>query len=180
MKEEGSHTKFIYNQTTIDDLKQLGFSIEILRVNGGEMPLPELSIHVDEQASLEAYWNAQAEKARYKLKLAEDKYKYWYETKYNQCFSELVDMGVPKPIQKEVESRIAEQYSKVLRQKQEKLRKVEYRYRMLMNCCVASIVTKGRMMQSLRNIVQGNTYKMGTLDPEVMSENNSLSIPVTT
>jgi hypothetical protein len=148
--------KFIYENTQIiSDLEHLGFSLDILKVQGGEMPLPDLAVHVDEQASLEAYWSALAEKSRYELMVEQDAFNYWFESKYSRCFNELQMHGVPKPIQKEVEARISFKYKEILTKKKKKLRDAEYRYRLLCNACHASLVTKGKMLQTLRNIIQG-------------------------
>lgn len=161
-----SGIKFVYKEEILDDLKQLGFSIDILKVNGGEMPLPTLHKHVDEQASLEAYWSAQAEKSRYALKLAEDSFNYWYEGVYYKSFNKLVLSGIPKPTAKEVEARISSIFPKTFKKKKEKLRKLEHDYRMLFNCCYTSVATKGRMMQTLRNIIQGGPIRMPSLETE--------------
>lgn len=160
--------KFVFSdKQVVDELRQLGFSLEMLQVHGGEMPLPILATHVDEQAALEAYWGAQAEKARYEFMIEQDSFNYWYEAKYSTCFHELQDRGVSKPIQKEVEARISKKYPKGLKIRKDALRKKEYRYRLLCNACYASIVTKGKMMQTLRNIIQGNTYKMPLMDVDI-------------
>lgn len=171
--------RFVYeNKQTLSDLEQLGFSIDILKVQGGEMPLPELAVHVDEQASLEAYWSGQAERARYELMEAQDSFNYWFENKYSKCFNDLQMNGVPKPIQKEVEARISFKYKDILLKKKSKLRKLEYRYRLLCNACHASIVTKGKMMQTLRNIIQGSgNSKMITTDmPSIDVKKEELDI----
>ena len=169
--------KFVYkNKKVIDDLKQIGFNIQMLKVEGGELPLPQLSIHVDEQASLEAYWATQAETMRYKMGLAEDEFKYWYETKYYQCYKFIHEHYDKKPTQREVEARIMNKFGEEFKVKKDKIRELEYKYRMLNNACYASIVTKGKMMQTLRNVIQGNTFKgnligvegeqIGEVDPE--------------
>jgi hypothetical protein len=164
--------KFVYENTQIiNDLGHLGFSMDILKVQGGEMPLPELAVHVDEQASLEAYWSGLAEKSRYELMLIQDSFNYWYEAKYSRCFNQLQMHGVPKPIQKEVEARISFKYKDILIKKKKKLRDAEYRYRLLCNACHASLVTKGKMLQTLRNIIQGGNAKMPITDmPSIETE----------
>lgn len=168
LKRDGNKVKFVFkDKKTIDDLAQLGFSIDILRVNGGEMPLPVLAEHIDNQSSLEAYWGARAEKARFELMSEHDSFQYWFDAKYAVCFNELQDMGVPKPIQKEVEARISRKFGKELKIRKEKVRVLEFNYRMLHNACFTSIATKGKMMQSLRNIIQGVRDKY-TLDAEVI------------
>jgi hypothetical protein len=170
--------KFIYENTQIiNDLGHLGFSLDILKVQGGEMPLPDLAIHVDEQASLEAYWSGLAEKSRYELMLVQDSFNYWFESKYSRCFNELQMQGVPKPIQKEVEARISFKYKEILIKKKKKLRDVEYRYRLLCNACHASLVTKGKMMQTLRNIIQGGNTKMPITDmPTIETETKKVDV----
>jgi len=164
--------KFVFTDIqVIDDLKQLGFSIDMLRVLGGEMPLPALAIHVDEQAALEAYWGAQAEKARYLYMLAQDEFEYWYQGKYSKFLSIISESVKTKPTQKEVEGRIARKCGKELKSKKDKLRILERDYRVLHNACFASIVTKGKMMQTLRNIVQGGNVRMPSVDAEVETVN---------
>lgn len=160
--------KFVFkNKEIIGDLKQLGFSISILKVGGGEMPLPILREHVDNQAALEAYWGAMAETARYQFMVIQDEFNYWFEAKYALCFRELQDRGVPKPIQKEVEARISLKYKKLLLGKKNKLRLAEKNYRVLANACYTSIVTKGKMMQTLRNIIQGGGTRMPLVDVDI-------------
>lgn len=171
--------KFVYkNKQIISDLDQLGFSIEVLTLRGGETPLPVLAVHVEEQASLEAYWSAQAEQARYKYSVAEDSFNFWYESKYAKHFTQLQDRGVAKPIQKEVEGRIARLCGEELKRRKEKVRKLEYRYRMLSNACLASVATKGRMLQTLRNIIQGNgagKIFLPSVDNEVIGGENDIT-----
>lgn len=162
--------KFVYkNQKIIDDLEQLGFSIDALRMQGGETPLPLLGKHVDEQAALESYWSAQSEAARYQWSVAQDAYDFWFENKYASCFIELQDMGVPKPTQTEVNARISRKYPKTIMNKKLHVRKLEHNYRMLHNACLSAIVTKGKMLQTLRNIVQGSNFvKLPHIENEVI------------
>jgi hypothetical protein len=178
LKKTKAGIKFVYQNTQIiDDLGHLGFSLDILKVQGGEMPLPDLAIHVDEQASLEAYWSALAEKTRYELMVMQDEFNYWFESKYSRCFNELQMQGVPKPIQKEVEARITFKYKEILCKKKKRLRDIEYRYRLLCNACHASLVTKGKMMQTLRNIIQGGNTKMTISDvPSIETETRKVDV----
>jgi hypothetical protein len=167
LQKDKDGIKFIFkDKKVLDDLAQLGFSIDILRVAGGEMPLPILAEHLDNQAALEAYWAARAEKARYEFMKTQDIFNYWYESKYARCFRELQERGVPKPIQKEVEARISREYGKVLKIKKEELRLAEYNFRILHNACFASMVTKGKMMQTLRNVIQGGNIKVPLIETE--------------
>jgi hypothetical protein len=168
VKKTMSGIKFVYRKEIVDELQQLGFSIDLLKVKGGELPLPVLREHVDEQASQEAYWFAQAEKARYEFSVGEDDYNFWYNGIYGKMFTKLQEDGVSKPTEKEVNAAIADNYPKNLKKRKEHLRVLERRYRMLFNCCCASIVTKGKMMQTLRNIIQGGNIKMASVDTEVI------------
>ena len=146
---------FEFRPEIINEIRQLGFIIEALEVGGGSLPLPALADHIDKQAALEAYWSAAAEKARFEFQLAEDEWNRWYNKRYLWAFNYLKEMeGIPKPTAKEVDAKIFEQYKNKYEEKQKKLRKREYNYRLLCNVCHASIVTKGKMMQSLRNILQ--------------------------
>jgi hypothetical protein len=176
MEKTRTGIKFVYeNKQIIADLEHLGFSLDILKVQGGEMPLPELAVHVDEQASLESYWSAIAEKSRYELMLEQDKFNWWFESKYSKCFNELQMNGVPKPIQKEVEARISFKYKDILNKKRKRLRDAEYKYRILCNACHASLVTKGKMLQTLRNIIQGGNSKMPITDvPTIETETKTI------
>lgn len=182
VKKTDSGIKFVYkNQQILTDLQQLGFSIEVLKIRGGETNLSDLAIHVEEQAALEAYWGGQAEAARYKMSVAEDAFDFWYESKYAICFAQLQDRGVNKPIQKEVEARIARKYSEELNRRKEKVRKLEYTYRMLSNACFSAIVTKGKMLQTLRNIIQGNGGSkmfLPSVDNEVIGGEDIASMKV--
>lgn len=167
LSREKGGIKFVFSdKKIIDDLAQLGFSLDILKVAGGEMPLPILAEHLDNQASLEAYWAARAEVARYEFLKVQDTFNYWYESKYSICFHQLQERGVPKPIQKEVEARISKKYGIILKKKKEELRIVEFNYRLLHNACFVSIVTKGKMMQTLRNVIQGNVGKIPLIETE--------------
>ncbi len=161
--------KFVYkNKQIIDDLEQLGFSIDVLKMRGGETPLPVLGTHVDEQAALEAYWSAQAEVARYKMSVAQDEFDFWFENHYATCFVQLQERGVPKPTQTEVNARISKIFPKAMMKKKLHLRKLEHNYRMLHNACLSAIVTKGKMLQTLRNIVQGSGFvKLPTVENEI-------------
>lgn len=168
-----SGIKFVYKQETIDELKQLGFSIDILKVKGGSMPLPLLRRHVDEQATLEAYWSAQAEGLRYKLSVAQDNYNFWYEAKYARCFVQLQNRGIPKPTKAEVDARISLKFPKDIRKRKERVRKLEHLYRILHNACYVSVVTKGKMLQTLRNVIMGGTYKAPSIENEVIGNDIS-------
>jgi len=155
--EDKGNFVFEFRPEIISEIRQLGFILEVLEVGGGELPLPALADHIDKQAALEAYWSAAAERARYKLQLQQDKWDRWYNKAYMWAFDELklVD-GVPKPTAREIEAKIYKTFSKKYDKKKEKLREFEYNYRLLCNVCHASIVTKGKMLQSLRNILQGS------------------------
>lgn len=174
VEKTGSGMKFIYRPDIVRELDQIGFSLNVLKMTGGEVPLPILQQHLDEQSTLEAYWSAQAETARYKYSVASDNWDFWFENKYAECFNELQNNGVPKPTEKEVKAIITKTFPKNIKKKKERLRRLEWKYRMLNNCCYASIVTKGKMLQSLRNVIQGSqsvripsveTEELGTVDP---------------
>jgi len=157
------------NSYIVSELEQLGFSIDVLRVQGGELPLPALAAHVDEQAAQEAYWGAQAEEARYIFQVLQDSYEFWHQSKYAECLVSLKDQGKSKPTIKDVDAYMARKYLKKIKVKKEKIRKAERKYRLLMNACYASIVTKGKMLQSLRNIIQGGNAKMPVIDTDVLN-----------
>lgn len=178
VKKTMSGIKFIYREEIIKELDQLGFSLNLLKVRGGEMPLPVLHKHVDEQAAQEAYWSSQAEKARYEYSVGEDDYNFWYSKIFGEIFHKLQEDGIQKPTEKEVNAEIAKKYPKNLKKRKEHLRVLERRYRMLFNCCYASIVTKGKMMQTLRNIIQGGQIKMASVEIETIGSSDLSNIKV--
>jgi hypothetical protein len=162
VKTEKNGIKFVFHDNyVIDELKQLGFALDILKVQGGEMPLPVLAIHIDEQASLEAYWSGLAEKARYEFSVVNDNFDYWYQGKYALISDSIFKEEGKKPTQKEIECKIVKKYRKILDKKRSIVRKAEHNYRILSNVCFASVVTKGKMLQSLRNILQPKDFSIG-------------------
>lgn len=155
--------KFVFNDTkVIDDLKQIGFSLDVLRFQEGDLSLPELEQHLEVQAALEAYWSAKAEKQRFIFSCVEDEYNIWYEKVYAQRFDYLQNKkGIGKPTQKEVDAAISKKYPSTMAKKLKKKREAEYNYRILNNAIYTSIVTKGKMLQSLRNTIQGQSGGFG-------------------
>jgi len=147
---------FEFRPEILDEAKQLGFVIDILEVGGGSLPLPALADHMDKQAALEHYWSTAAEIARFELEEAKGKWNVWYMERYLWAFNHLKDLeGIPKPTKLEVESTIYDKYKKQYKKFQHHLRKLEKNHRILSNACHAAIITKGEMMRSLRNIIQG-------------------------
>lgn len=149
--------KFVFNDTkVIDDLKQIGFSLDVLRFQDGNLTLTELEEHLEAQSALEAYWSAKAEKQRFIFNCIEDEYNIWYEKIYAESFEYLQEKkGIGKPTQKEVDACISRKFPKTMAKKLKKKREAEYNYRILFNAIYTSIVTKGKMLQSLRNTIQG-------------------------
>ena len=180
LKKKGNSVRFVFkNNQILDELSQLGFSLDILIVGGGSLPLPLLREHVDNQSALEAYWGSMAEKSRYMLSVAQDNFNHWYELKYAKCFAELQERGVPKPIQREVEARISFRHSGQLLKRRKKIRKLEQNYRILHNVCYMSVLTKGKMMQTLRNIIQGGNNRMPDIGVETPEHPEPSSIRAT-
>ena len=158
-KRKGEFT-FEFRPEIIKEAKQLGFVIDVLEVGGGNLPLPALADHLDKQAALEHYWSSAAEVARFEWEESKAKWYTWYMERYNWAFNHLKDFeGITKPTKQEVEAQVYVKYKKIWNKRQEKLRKAERNYRILSNACHASIITKGEMMRSLRNIIQGSDLK---------------------
>jgi hypothetical protein len=135
--------------------KTFGFSATQLSV-GGSIALADLAIHCDEQASTEFHISGLCEYYRYLLKVEEDKFEIWYNQTLYKCRKYLMTVvGEKAPTEKTIVGRVMVKYGKEYVSKREVLNKMEFEYRLLNNVIRSSVITKGTMLPTLRNIVQG-------------------------
>ena len=134
--------------------KTFSFSVEQLSV-GGNISLPDLAVHLDEQSSLEFHVSGLSEYCRHALRNAEDEYEIWYNKTYFKCREYLKNKGEKAPSEKVVVCRLISKYSKNYRKRKQELNRAELEYRLLNHVIRASVVTKGVMLPTLRNIIQG-------------------------
>jgi hypothetical protein len=148
--------------------KEFGFSFEQLRV-GGDIPLPELAVHVDEQAALEASVSLVCEIARHKLEELKNRYQLWQEELYYTCKCHLQD-NVAKPRESVTENTVrgymAKKYKEKIREWQKQISDLEFQYRLLNNVFRAAVITKGALLPTLRNIVQGKSAGIEVVNQE--------------
>ena len=135
---------------------EYNFSFDMLKI-GGDISLPELAEHMDNQATLEARFGYLAEMARYQKEVAVQEFEIWYAKKYRRA-KEYLTIGTKTPTEKAVEAYIIEKYEKTYRRLKEEVGKAEFQYRLLYNAIHAAIETKGKMLQSLRNVLMGTGF----------------------
>lgn len=153
-RKNGNNITFIIPKGIEERLKkEYNFNFEMLTV-GGDIPLSELAVHVDEQSSMEAYASMLAENARYQLELAREEYEQWFESLCFKCRSHLNEK-FKSVTEKLLTGYVYTKYSEKIKIKKKRLIELEYAYRMLDRVIRSAIVTKGVMLPTLRNIVQG-------------------------
>ncbi len=147
--------------------KEYNFSIDMLSV-GGDIPLPELAIHCDEQASTEARIAFLAEFVRYQLKQKQDQYDAWYWSSFNKVKQHLKENDEKNLTDKSVEGRIKSKYKEKYLKFKTAINTLEMQFRILNNVIKASLVTKGSMLPSIRLIIQGKDGQgIGTIKPKI-------------
>jgi hypothetical protein len=134
--------------------KEFNFVFDMLKV-GGDLPISELAIHLDEQASNEARFGSLAEIVRYQRELANMEFDLWYSKKFYEA-KEKLSQG--RGTDKAVHSYILKKYPKKYSEFKMLMVDLEFKYRLLNNAIYSSIVTKGKMLQSLRNVLQPNDF----------------------
>lgn len=136
--------------------KEYNFSSEMLNV-GGNIALADLAVHLDEQPSLEAHAGMIAEWIRYQLQDRQDEYDLWYEKIFFKVKTHMVSSGEKNVTDKGVVSRISAKYGKEMIKRKKEINGLEYQYRMANNVIRSSLVTKGTLLPTLRNIIQGKS-----------------------
>ena len=66
-------------------------------------------------------------------------------------------VGSRIPTKTDIEARVWKKYGKKYKEFKKAILDAELKYRLLHNSILAGIQTKGKMLQSLRNVVQGNS-----------------------
>ena len=146
------------------------FSVEQLSV-GGNITLPDLAVHLDEQPSIEFHISGLCEYCRHMLRTAEDEHEIWYNKTYYKCRKYLQEQGEKAPSEKVVVGRLTFKYGKEYSKRKAELRHVEFEYRMLNHVIRSSVITKGMMLPTLWNIIQG---KQGDGISETFDGNNKV------
>lgn len=160
-KRKGKYV-FILPSGKIDALtKTYNFSFEQLEI-GGDIPLAELAKHIDQQASLEANIGLVAEIVRYKLENERIHYDDWYEKIYYQCRLKIEEETL-KPTEKQISSYICnhKKYGKKNIDWKLKLSEMEAEYRIINNVFRSALIAKGKLLPTLRNIVQDGIAPTG-------------------
>lgn len=155
---------FVIPKTLEEKLRKVyKFSIKEMKI-GGDIPLSELARHVDEQSAMEARAGTVAEFAKHQLNQAQLEYDLWYNTMFWKAKQTLDN----KPSDKAIHSYIIYKYGKKWRKKQQVLNELGFSYRLINNAIRAAWITKGRLLQTLRLIVQGsNAHIAGGIDAEI-------------
>jgi len=157
--------------------KEYNFSMDMLSV-GGDIPLPELAIHCDEQASTEARMAFLAEFVRYQFKQAEEQFDVWYWSTFNKVKEHLKAKEEKNLTDKTVEGRIKTKYGKKYLKMRTNVNTLEMQFRILNNVIRASLITKGTMLPSIRLIIQGKDGQgIGTIKQKTVKRvRNKLKI----
>ena len=154
-RNTGSLVFIIPKQIEEDIKKHYRFNVDMLRV-GGDIPLPDLAVHADEQSSIEFHIGTVTEFVKHQLEQKRAEYDLWYEQVYFKSRCYLVKKeGLKGITEKYISSYIADRYHKKIMVKKRKIMELEMQYRMLNNVIRASIVTKGTLLGTIRNILQG-------------------------
>lgn len=144
--------------------KEYNFSVEMLSV-GGDIPLADLAVHLDEQSSMEAHAGMIAEFLRYQLKQKQDEYELWYEKVFYKTKKLMQSAGDKNITDKGVSSKISALHGKEIARYRKKINGLELQYRLANNVIRASLITKGTLLPTLRNIVQGKEGQgLGRID----------------
>lgn len=136
--------------------KEYNFSVEMLNV-GGNIALADLAVHLDEQPSLEAHAGMIAEWIRYQLKQKQDEFDLWYEKIFYKVKTHMVSSGEKSVTDKGVTCRIAAKYGEEMSKQKKEINELEFQYRMANNVIRSSLITKGTLLPTLRNIIQGKS-----------------------
>lgn len=154
--DDTGNLTFIIPKTLEEKLKrEYDFSVDMLNV-GGDIPLADLAIHMDEQPALEYRIGLLAEFSRYKLNQKEDEFKVWYDNKFHKIKNFLIENQQKNLTDKTVESRIIVKYGKTYSKFKSEIRELEMQYRILHFVIRACLEKKGMMLPSIRNIIQGS------------------------
>lgn len=134
--------------------KEYNFSVDKLNV-GGDIPLADLAIHCDEQASSEFHIGTLAEFTRFQHKQKQDEYDAWFQSKFYETKQYLLSSGEKSVTDKSVEGRLRSKQKKKIKKFTTDINTLEMQYRLLNNVIKASIITKGMLLGTIRNIIQG-------------------------
>ena len=142
-------------------LKAIGFSFDNLRVGSGAS-LGALAAHINEHPVQEAYIGAETEKVRYALEIARTSMRIWEERSHHRMRKVLVDQGISKPTEKQISqavfsnSKMRDEFLQI----DKCLKSLEYKYRLLNNVVRSALETKGVLLPTLRNLIQGKNPNM--------------------
>lgn len=130
------------------------FSLDQLRV-GGDLPLHDLAIHMDQQASLEASASMASEQARVLKEIETMKFEVWYEQTSTKVRNWWFKAYKKWPTDKQVTGRLLERYGEEYTVRKQKLIELEASYRILNNVIRSAVIVKGDMLRSMRPLLQG-------------------------
>ena len=154
--------KFVVPKALEANLKRVyNFSIEELNV-GVDQPLSELARHVDQQSAMEARTGIVAEFLRHYLNQLKLKYDVWY----NNVFYKSRQLLGAKGSDKVVNAYVLKKYSKRYTKYNSAINEAEFAYRLVNSGIRAAWITKGRLLQTLRVIVQGSNRYTGIMEEE--------------
>jgi hypothetical protein len=142
------------------------FSLEQLRV-GGDIPLHDLAVHMDEHATLEASAGMAAEEARLLKEIEQLSFDCWYETKSNEVREWWNKKYGKWPTDKQTIGRMMVVNGEQYNEKKKSLIELESSYRILHNVIKSAVIVKGDMLRSMRPILQGNGQIISGIDVQV-------------
>lgn len=155
-KQDGDYIFTIPEKIYNDVIDQCNFSLDQLKV-GGDIPLPDLAHHIDEQAAWEARIGFMCETVRYQWECAKEELDNWLEKIAYIVRKKLIEDLGKSPTEKAVTNYIHSEYEETYLVFTAKCKRLEYKYRLFNHVIRAAIVTKGTLLPTLRNIIQGNT-----------------------
>jgi len=163
----GGKSVFVIPEGLAQLLKQeYNFSFEQLRV-GGDLPLHDLALHMDEHASLEAQASMATEQARQLKEQEKIEYDAWYNAKANRVRTWWYEAYNKWPTEGAIAGRIHAKYGKELKQKQKHLADLESSYRILNNVIRSAITVKGDMLRSMRPLLQSDGSIFPGIDAKI-------------
>jgi hypothetical protein len=142
--------------------EQYAFSFDQLKV-GGDIPLAELAIHIDEQSSLEANVGQACELAKHQLELLRLDYEQWYEQMAWKARAWYKKKNSKDFTESALRSYLYSKYGVEITRRKQEILEFETSYRLLNNVIRQAITVKGTLLPTLRNIVQGRGDGVGSI-----------------
>lgn len=149
--------------------QQYNFNFDQLKV-GGDLSLHELALHMDEQASIEAWASSAAELARILLEHVKQDYERWYESKCHKVREYWHKTYKKFPTGPEMSGYMYNKYGVEMNEQKRQIIDLEGNYRILNNVIKNAIAVKGDMLRSMRPLLQPDGVSVNGIDVKVADQ----------